>query len=412
MESSTKPTTYGSIPSSSNTTSRTSTVSPPSWTWTIIASVLMGILFGLAFYKSHVYEPQMIRGQFLFQKFVMLKVFFGAMGTGAIGLAILSMAKIPQFASARNLWRPTATTRGWLTGPALGGFLLGAGMAISGACPGMVLAAFGAQCPDSGWTILGGLCGALLYGLNAGRIQRCILDKGPKGPASKSVYADEELGIPYYFLAMGLGMVCLLGCVVLETLIPWKSEVPGRFQEVMASPVCAADSFDFWNCPAWPPSLAGCLVGSLQLGTVLVIQTFLGSATAFQVGASCWMMPLSTDYRSTKFPYLHQFATPNPKAWWQLWYVGTAVVIAYGCAQHHDDLGRATGGVGVPSAFFGGLLLLWASRLGGGCTSGHGLSGCAILLLQSWIAVPAMFAGGIAVAVLWQYGVGGFFVPS
>ena len=42
----------------------------------------MGILFGLSFYKSHVYEPSIIRAQFLFRRFVMLKVFFGAMGIG------------------------------------------------------------------------------------------------------------------------------------------------------------------------------------------------------------------------------------------------------------------------------------------------------------------------------------------
>lgn len=35
------------------------------------------------------------------------------------------------------------------------------------------------------------------------------------------------------------------------------------------------------------------------------------------------------------------------------------------------------------------------SRLASGCTSGHGLSGMALLAIQSIVAVPAMFAGGI-----------------
>ena len=36
--------------------------------------------------------------------------------------------------------------------------------------------------------------------------------------------------------------------------------------------------------------------------------------------------------------------------------------------------------------------------MAGGCTSGHGLSGMALLSLQSILGVPAMFAGGIATA--------------
>ena len=49
---------------------------PPqhAWATVVVASSVMGALFGLAFYKSHVYEPQVIRGQFLFKRFVMLKV--------------------------------------------------------------------------------------------------------------------------------------------------------------------------------------------------------------------------------------------------------------------------------------------------------------------------------------------------
>eukprot|EP00547_Thalassionema_nitzschioides_P001785 CAMPEP_0194216106 /NCGR_PEP_ID=MMETSP0156-20130528/18313_1 /TAXON_ID=33649 /ORGANISM="Thalassionema nitzschioides, Strain L26-B" /LENGTH=403 /DNA_ID=CAMNT_0038944795 /DNA_START=39 /DNA_END=1247 /DNA_ORIENTATION=+ len=378
-----------------------------SWPLTIFASSFMGIFFGLAFYKSHVFEPQIIRGQFLFQRFIMLKVFFGAMGTGALLLAFLS-GRTKKFHNARELWRPTASTRGYWTGPALGGFGLGVGMAISGACPGMVLAAWGADTPDCTYTIFGGLLGALVYGMNAELIQRKILDRGPKGPCSKE-YADEVVGISYSKLATGLGIVCLLGCVVLEQLVPWKEEVPSRLSEAMNRPSCKLGlSFDPWECPAWPPSLAGCLVGSLQFIAVLAMETLLGSATAFQVCSSCLLLPTKLIEGNA---YLKAFATPNPQAWWQLFYVGLAVVAAQQSAKADGEVG-ASHGVGPLAAFLGGFVLIFASRLGGGCTSGHGLSGCAILLVQSWVAVPAMFAGGIAVAVAWQMGVGGFFQPE
>lgn len=380
----------------------------PSWPATIVTSLAMGLVFGLSFYKSHVFEPSSIRGQFLFQKFIMLKVFFGAMGTGALLLAGLSYFELPQFASLHSLWRPTATTRGWLTGPVLGGALLGGGMAASGACPGMVLAAWGAGTPGSIYTIVGGLLGGLIFGWKADAIQRLVLDQGPRGPTQKE-YAHECLELPYHVLAIGLGVFCLAGCVALENLVPWQSEVPERLAEFMEQPTCTFGSGDFslWNCPAWPPSIAGVLVGALQLPAALVMETLLGSATAFQVCSSAWLNLLPDVHRSS-YPYFNVFATPHPKSWWQIPYVATAVVIAYGASKADGDFGGATG-VGFWAAFIGGFVIIFASRLGGGCTSGHGLSGCAALLVQSWIAVPAMFAGGIITAVVWQIASGGSF---
>ena len=40
--------------------------------------------------------------------------------------------------------------------------------------------------------------------------------------------------------------------------------------------------------------------------------------------------------------------------------------------------------------------------MAGGCTSGHGLSGMALLSLQSILGVPAMFAGGIVTAFVYN----------
>lgn len=381
-----------------------------SWTVVIVSSAIMGLLFGLAFYKSHVYEPQIIRGQFLFRRFVMLKVFFGAMGIGALIFSALSYFRVQAFDQVRCLWAPTSVSRGWVTGPALGGGMLGIGMAVSGACPGMVWTALGAGTPDSTATILGGLAGALLYGVWAEKIQEKILDQGPKGPCSE-VYADKALRMSAASLMLFLGIFCLAGCVGLEMAVPWKSEVPSRFQYAMTDPMCTFGeaSFSFSRCPAWPPSIAGILLGALQFPAVMLIGNVLGSATALQICSCLWILPLSSDFKE-KRPYMNAFATPNPKAWWQLPYVFLAAIAAYMCAKGGNDVGGAAGTGPIP-AFIGGCILIFGSRLGGGCTSGHGLSGCALLMVQSWIAVPAMFAGGILVAVVWQ-SLGEFFLPN
>jgi len=336
----------------------------------------------------------------------MLKVFFGAMGIGALIFSIMSMMGIQKLNNVRQLWKPTSLTRGWLTGPGLGGVLLGVGMALSGACPGMVWAAYGAKTELSYLTIVGGVIGAFVYASFAEKIQLNILNRPPLGPCSQ-VYADEAMGHNSpALLMMILGIVCLGGCAVLESLVPWKSELPSRLAEAMNAPACdfGSSTFSFIECPAWPPSIAGMLLGSLQFLGVMFIGNVLGSATSFQIISSlCTPSKLSTGYSKV-------FATPNVLSWFQLPYVALATLAAFVCANGANDVGRSEGVNSPLLAFIGGFILIFGSRLGGGCTSGHGLSGCAMLMIQSWIAVPAMFMGGIITAVVLQTtGNGSFF---
>ena len=50
--------------------------------------------------------------------------------------------------------------------------------------------------------------------------------------------------------------------------------------------------------------------------------------------------------------------------------------------------------------------------MAGGCTSGHGLSGMALFSLQSFLGVPAMFAGGIVTAFIYNAVDSGAFLGS
>ena len=136
---------------------------------------------------------------------------------------------------------------------------------------------------------------------------------------------------------MILGIVCLCGCVVLESLVPWKSEVPTRLAEAMKDPICdfGTRQFSFLECPAWPPSIAGVLLGLLQLPGVALIGNVLGSATAFQIFASLLVVPLPSSLKgklSTRYSDI--FGTPNPLAWWQLPYVCLATLSAIYCAKN------------------------------------------------------------------------------
>ena len=48
-------------------------------------------------------------------------------------------------------------------------------------------------------------------------------------------------------------------------------------------------------------------------------------------------------------------------------------------------------------AAIGGVVMIFGTRVAGGCTSGHGISGMATFSVASFVTVGAMFAGGIGV---------------
>ena len=54
----------------------------------LVLVMIMGFCFGFLFERSHVYEPTMIRQQFLFQKWVMIKMFMGAVAGACLSFYI------------------------------------------------------------------------------------------------------------------------------------------------------------------------------------------------------------------------------------------------------------------------------------------------------------------------------------
>jgi uncharacterized membrane protein YedE/YeeE len=53
----------------------------------------------------------------------------------------------------------------------------------------------------------------------------------------------------------------------------------------------------------------------------------------------------------------------------------------------------------IAVALLGGILLGFGSRWGGGCTSGHGISGTMQLAVSSWISAICFFIGGVFTAL-------------
>lgn len=160
---------------------------------------------------------------------------------------------------------------------------------------------------------------------------------------------------------------------------------------------------------AWSPYMAGVLIGLLQIPTFLLMNTALGASSSFvTVGAhiASFFDPAAANL---KYFASHMYGAKN---WWQ---VAVVVGIAVGAfismrlsgARRQSispvwerTMGVRSLGTRAPIAFVAGFVMLFGARIAGGCTSGHGISGMAQLSAGSTLAVAAMFAGGIATAML------------
>ena len=96
----------------------------------ILIGLAMGAVFGVALEKSRVFEPGIILGQMQLRNFLMLKIFLTAVVTGLVVLAVLNGLGFTKLFPKPTLYGADI----------IGGGLLGAGIALAGACPGTVAA--------------------------------------------------------------------------------------------------------------------------------------------------------------------------------------------------------------------------------------------------------------------------------
>ncbi len=176
----------------------------------IATGVLMGIVFGFALEKSRVFEPGMIVGQMQLRNFTMLKVFLTAVATGAVVLAALNGFGFVKLAPKAALYYADVA----------GGLILGAGIALAGACPGTVFAQIGAGYRDAIFVLAGGLFGAVAYSYSEPTLKQTALGKGD----GKLIFSD-LIGIPYWQGALALAALLAVILILLERWRPWRVDL-------------------------------------------------------------------------------------------------------------------------------------------------------------------------------------------
>lgn len=183
----------------------------------ILIGLATGIVFGFVLEKSRVFEPGVIVGQMQLRSFIMLKVFLAAVITGLLVLAVLHGVFGVKLSLKPLIWKADI----------IGGLVLGAGIALAGACPGTSLAQIGAGYRDAIFVVLGGIAGAVAYGYNDAAITAFFAEKG-----ANLTFAGLA-GQPFWLVAAGAAVVLSLLLVVLERLTPWREEIGANVDGVL-----------------------------------------------------------------------------------------------------------------------------------------------------------------------------------
>jgi uncharacterized protein len=160
---------------------------------------------------------------------------------------------------------------------------------------------------------------------------------------------------------------------------------------------------------AWSPYVSGGIIGLLQVPAFILIGTALGASSSYvTVGAQLASLA-DASVAELDYAARHLWGAKN---WWQVAMIGGIALGAFISARLSGSIrgavspiwSRATGGASrgprFAMAFGGGFLMLLGARIADGCTSGHGISGLAQMSLGSFVAVTAMFVGGILTASL------------
>ncbi|KAG9233291.1 hypothetical protein BJ875DRAFT_464545 [Amylocarpus encephaloides] len=240
-------------------------------------------------------------------------------------------------------------------------------MTLTGACPGTVFSQVGTGIPSSIPVLIGTGIGGIIYSFLKPRI------------AASPDIVQKEKGTPSFTkptLADRAGFSNLTALALYEVFL--------------VGMVTGVVHFFPRNNPSLvDPVLGGALIGVSQLTSLLLTSSTLGTSTAFeQVGDLFW--------------WLLSPSKPRPSIRGTAFATGAlagAYLLTLVAAVPMPDENIP---IGTARAVGGGAILILGSRIAGGCTSGHGISGMSMLSVASILTVGGMFAGGMGSAALFR----------
>eukprot|EP01135_Chromosphaera_perkinsii_P001040 Nk52_evm10s157 gene=Nk52_evmTU10s157 len=360
-----------------------------------IAGVL-GCCMGVALKKSAVYQPSVITGQFVFSKFQMLKTFLSAVAFSVVSFCVV-------YKTTGLLLPPSPPM---LTANVIGGAMIGVSMSVFGSCPGTVQAQLGSGLLVRGVsTIAGGLCGAFMYDAVVYPYFKQHLPQLLEITPGVAVSLHEWLGKDYLQVAVPFAFALVLIVGLLDALFPYQKDMQGVFIQEGRS-----------NSKVWSPYLCGAIIGVVQIPLIFMFNETVGTARAYSVLAANAVA--SSGYASL-YPALgldsnshfQEFVGGGVSNWWRVAFNAGIVTGALLSAILDGSFGEVPLSAknrqnssqscctSAVTSFVGGAFLLLGARFADGCTSGHGVSGMALLGMSSIAATCAMFGSAIVCGV-------------
>lgn len=244
-------------------------------------------------------------------------------------------------------------------GNIIGGAMLGAGMALSGACPGTMLIQIAAGVRTGWFALSGAVLGGVIY-------------TGLVGPAIKQNNDNSGTKTEISTLNDGLGMSRAATIVLFETLCIALITTTTLYTTAAPEPLI-------------PGYIGGLLIASAQVFSLITRRSMMGISGSYEeIGKYFWWLVSGA---------------PRPGSG-NIMFASGVLAGAFGLAKAMPQLvERPVAEISPVLAVLGGCLMVVGSRVAGGCTSGHGISGISLLSTSSVVTIVSTFAAGAAVAM-------------
>jgi uncharacterized membrane protein YedE/YeeE len=239
-------------------------------------------------------------------------------------------------------------------------------MTLSGSCPGTVFAQVGAGVPAGIYTLGGAVLGGIIWsGFLRSALASLKPNSGAAPPKPENLTIHGVLGTSQAVAFIGaeamfagaVAAISALGLVTTQGLVG--------------------------------PIVAGFLIAGAQLYCALARKTLLGTSSSFEELG---------DYISW---WLRGGGSGKPKSFSSIAVV-TGMIFGAMALSLATPLPQVAPSIKIETTrlVLGGVLLTLGSRMGGGCTSGHGISGISLLSVSSFVTVASMFMGAFSTAAL------------
>ncbi|CAN8102997.1 unnamed protein product [Discula destructiva] len=342
-------------------------------------TIVTGTAFGSSLVASSMYQPDLVAAQFTLQNWDFAQTFLTAIASSALAIELLR--QLNYSVPSPRTWSPTGLLPSAIDGNILGGLLLGTGMALSLACPGMGLPQLALRLPSAPASVAGSCLGGLVW---SGFLRPWIARQRQRRTTSRSKSPSPP---PPVSVAQALGVHRAAAFLLFEAVL-------------VAGVVVAAVVRPLWTSTAAAPVVVDPVVGGLLIGGAQLVSmvlrrgALLGVSTGYeQLGDWVVFFFLA---KSARRPGV---VKPGTSAMlFSVAMVGGAWAVRVGRPELAPVLG-AGNEIGTARALAGGFAMAVGSRMAGGCASGHGISGLALMSLSSLVTMAATFAAAVGVSM-------------